>query len=139
LINMPRVFYGCENLATIYVGEGWSTAAVELSLDMFLGCTNLVGGMGTTYDENHVDATYAHIDGGPDNPGYFTAKSAFEPGDVNGDSQVKITDVTALINYLMNHDDSGINVAAADVNHNGSVNISDVTALINYLLTGLWP
>jgi hypothetical protein len=39
---------------------------------MFFGCTNLKGGAGTTYDENYVDATYAHIDGGVDNPGYLT-------------------------------------------------------------------
>lgn len=41
---------------------------------MFYMCPNLVGGKGTTYDSNHVDASYAHIDGGMANPGYFTAK-----------------------------------------------------------------
>ena len=40
---------------------------------MFYECTSLKGGMGTTYDENHINAEYAHIDGGVDNPGYFTA------------------------------------------------------------------
>ena len=40
---------------------------------MFYGCTSLVGGAGTTYSANHVGATYAHIDGGTSNPGYFTA------------------------------------------------------------------
>ena len=40
---------------------------------MFKGCTSLVGGMGTTYDENHTDAAYAHPDK-EDNPGYFTEK-----------------------------------------------------------------
>ena len=73
---MTFMFADCTNLRTIYVGDGWSTAAVGLySDDMFNGCTSLVGGMGTTYDENHVDKTYAHIDGGPSNPGYFTAAS----------------------------------------------------------------
>jgi hypothetical protein len=43
---------------------------------MFTGCTNLVGGNGTVYDANHVDHTYAHIDGGTSNPGYFTDKNA---------------------------------------------------------------
>ena len=41
---------------------------------MFYNCTSLVGGQGTTYDANHIDKTYAHIDGGPSNPGYFTEK-----------------------------------------------------------------
>jgi surface protein len=75
-INMNRMFNDCRNLETIYVGEGWSTAAVMSSTDMFYDCTKLVGGKGTTYDANHVDKTYAHIDGGSSNPGYFTDGSA---------------------------------------------------------------
>jgi len=70
---MNWMFIYCNNLQTIYVGDGWSTAAVENSDNMFRGCINLVGGQGTIFDENHVDATYAHIDGGTSNPGYFTA------------------------------------------------------------------
>ena len=72
--NMARMFTTCLNLTAIYVGEGWSTAAVTNSTDMFKTCTSLVGGQGTTYDANHVDKTYAHIDGGPSNPGYFTVE-----------------------------------------------------------------
>ena len=60
-------------------------------------------------------------------------------GDVNGDGEVRINDVTALINYLLSHDASVINLDAADTNQSGDVNISDVTALINYLLSGNWP
>ena len=59
-------------------------------------------------------------------------------GDVNGDGSVNISDVTALINYLLTGNASGINLTNADVNSDGSVNISDVTALINYLSTGTW-
>ena len=72
--NMDNMF--CQNsLTTIYVdGTKWSTAAVASSTSMFYMCPNLVGGKGTTYDSNHVDASYAHIDGGMANPGYFTAK-----------------------------------------------------------------
>ena len=91
----------CSNLHTIYVGNGWSTAAVTNSDRMFYYCSNLVGGQGTTYDENHVDKTYAHIDGGPSNPGYFTDKNASLRGDVNGDAEVAINDVSALIDYLL--------------------------------------
>ena len=71
---MTTMFFDCGELKTIFVGDGWSTAAVTESDFMFDGCTKLVGGQGTTYNANHVDATYAHIDGGPSNPGYFTYK-----------------------------------------------------------------
>ena len=56
-------------------------------------------------------------------------------GDVNGDGNVNIGDVTDLIDYLMSGNASGINVAAADVNGDGGVNITDVTDLIDLLLT----
>ena len=136
--DMRYMFAGGLNLQTIYVGNDWSTAAVTQSSDMFTNCFNLVGGQGTTYDANHVDKTYAHIDGGPSNPGYFTAKNAGLRGDVNGDGSVNISDVTALIDYLLSGNPSGVNVTAADCNQDSSVNISDVTALIDYLLSGHW-
>ena len=72
------MFQDCENLSTIYVGNGWNTNKVYFSNDMFLNCTSLVGGAGTVYDANHVDVSYAHIDGGASNPGYLTDKNASE-------------------------------------------------------------
>jgi surface protein len=82
--DMGYMFARNPNLTTIYVGNGWTTASVAPSdvtgsvggYDMFAGCTSLVGGAGTPYDANHVDETYAHIDGGTSNPGYFTDKNA---------------------------------------------------------------
>lgn len=74
--NMGRMFDNCSSLQNIYVGDGWSTAAVTESGSMFFYCIKLVGGAGTTYSADHVDYTYAHIDGGTANPGYFTAKNA---------------------------------------------------------------
>ena len=70
--TIENMFDGCSNLKTIYVGEGWSTAKVEEGSGMFTYCVKLVGGAGTAYDDEHTDYTYAHIDGGPSNPGYFT-------------------------------------------------------------------
>ena len=93
-----------------------------------------MGGQGTTYDPSHIDKTYAHIDGGPSNPGYFTKKP--DRGDVNGDGNVDINDVTALIDLLLGG--GTISNTAADCNQDGSVNISDVTALIDRLLIGAW-
>ncbi|MBR3413438.1 MAG: BspA family leucine-rich repeat surface protein [Bacteroidales bacterium] len=66
------MFEGCINLKTIYAGEGWTTDKVTYSKVMFANCPNLVGGKGTRYDANHIDKAYAHIDGGPSNPGYLT-------------------------------------------------------------------
>ena len=76
--NMSQMFDYCKELTTIYVGEGWSTAKVQYGETVFNGCVNLVGGAGTVYDADHVDYSYAHIDGGASNPGYFT-RSGDEP------------------------------------------------------------
>ena len=55
-------------------------------------------------------------------------------GDVNGDKNITITDVTALINYLLSNDATGINLQAADCDLDSFIKINDVTTLINYLL-----
>ena len=78
--TMQAIFQQCSNLTTIYVGDGWNTANVTDSWYMFEGCERLVGGRGTTYDPDHIDVEYAHIDGGPNNPGYLTDKNA-EPSE----------------------------------------------------------
>ena len=72
--NMRYMLSECNNLSTVYVSNSWVTDAVTDSTNMFNKCASLVGGNGTAYDSTKVDATYAHIDGGTENPGYFTYK-----------------------------------------------------------------
>lgn len=74
--NMARMFQFNPGLTTIYTSNEWSTASVTYGDYMFRDCTSLVGGAGTTYNSSHIDHAYAHIDGGTDNPGYFTDKNA---------------------------------------------------------------
>ena len=73
-VGADLMFANCPKLKTIYVSNKWSTATVTSSMNMFYNCTSLVGGQGTTYDASHVDAAYAHIDGGSNDPGYFTGR-----------------------------------------------------------------
>ena len=136
--DMTFMFSKCNHLKTIYVSQEWTTAAVTSSYEMFKYCNELVGGLGTAYDNTHVDASYAHIDGDPANPGYFTEAPFFLRGDVNGNGVVTIGDVTDLIDYLLKGNATGINVLAADCDQDGKVSIGDVTALIDYLLSGSW-
>ena len=63
-------------------------------------------------------------------------------GDVNGDGEVNIADVTTLIGRVLskNYTDSeGFVSANADVNNDGLWTIADVTILINYVLSRHWP
>ena len=73
--NMERMFYNNKNLVTIYASDKFVTTAVTSSTSMFDNMPKLVGGAGTVYDANHIDKTYARIDGGTSSPGYFTLKT----------------------------------------------------------------
>ena len=59
-------------------------------------------------------------------------------GDVNNDEAVTIADVSALIDYLLTEDATGVNLTNADCNLDEDVTIADVSALIDYLLTEVW-
>ena len=61
-------------------------------------------------------------------------EKAVETGDVNGDNNVSIADVTALIDLLIGG--GSVTNPACDVNGDGNVTIADVTALIDMLLSG---
>ena len=55
-------------------------------------------------------------------------------GDVNGDGEVNIVDVNAIIDVILTGDaaDKGFN---ADVNDDGEVNIADISAIIEIILS----
>ena len=54
-------------------------------------------------------------------------------GDVNGDHEVNIADINAVIDIILSG--SG-NLTAADVNKDGEINIADVNAIIDLILGG---
>ena len=57
-------------------------------------------------------------------------------GDVNGDSNLSIADVTTLISKVLKGNSTAAENSAADVNNDGNVNIADVTTLISIVLKG---
>lgn len=72
-----NMFENCPELRRIYVSDKWTIGDIHYkngynSDGMFLGCEKLVGGKGTVYDKDHIDAGRAHIDTYGD-PGYLTS------------------------------------------------------------------
>lgn len=65
----------------------------------------------------------------------FVKGGAPEPikGDVNGDGEVGISDVNALVDMILSGADF---VASADVDKDGEIGISDVNAVIDIILSG---
>lgn len=56
--------------------------------------------------------------------------------DVNGDGNVNVADVTALISLVLGGNTTAADCPAGDVNGDGILNIGDVTALISRVLSG---
>ena len=136
--DMTNMFKSCEKLKTIYVDGGWNTDNVTNSSGMFRDVWELVGGRGTAYSfSNPTDKTYAHIDGGPSNPGYFTDPNAvvLKPGDVNGDNVVDIDDVSAIIFIILEKNTIDDFPGNADLDGNGTVDVDDMNAVIHIILT----
>lgn len=52
--------------------------------------------------------------------------------DVNGDGEVNIADINAVIDYILGR--SSLDASKADVNHDGEVNIADINAIIDKIL-----
>lgn len=69
--NVRMMFENDYALTTITVGEGWTMDKVETSAYMFNLASSLVGQNGTRYYYyyNNNSVSYAHIDGGIDDPG----------------------------------------------------------------------
>ncbi len=112
----------------VHLGPG-ETAELQFDLD------NVINGW------RYFAAIYYYSDGqavlDSTTPNYtvvFPTEPDIICGDVNGDNQVNIADVTALIDHLLNSE-AEILESNADVNPDGNINIADVTALIDMLLS----
>lgn len=55
-------------------------------------------------------------------------------GDVNGDGNITIKDLTLLINYMLTEETTNFIFINADMNQDGFITIKDLTLLINYML-----
>lgn len=79
VLNMHFMFAECPSITNIIVSPLFVVDQIpEIvgeydSEGMFCECVNIVGGSGTTYDSDYTDKQRAKIDGGSDDPGYFTA------------------------------------------------------------------
>ena len=75
---------------------------------------------------------------------YFAVKSVelLPPetirGDIDGSGSVGISDVTAMTDYILSSDASGLNLTAGDVDGDGHITIADISDIIDYILSGTW-
>ena len=64
---------------------------------------------------------------------YIKSSIAF-PGDANEDEQVNVSDIMAIVNYILGTTPAVFNELNADVNEDGAINVSDILAIVNMIL-----
>ena len=64
----------------------------------------------------------------------FPSGSSYPAGDVNGDGEVNIADINAIINIILGGSASADVQQRADVDKNSEINIGDVNSIINIIL-----
>ena len=139
--NMVGMFSGCSSLKTIFVSRLFTTAEVGSSNRMFDGCCLLAGGAGTVYDSSFVNSARARIDGGSDDPGYFTGKHEKLDGDVNGNGILNVVDAQivydiATTDFYKDRQDYADMRVRADVTWDDEVDASDAFAIQYAALRG---
>ena len=143
-----HAFYYCKGLKNVTIGE----SVMSIGNHAFSYCDSLtnVTCKATTVPNAEENAFFGQYDKvtlfvpnealegyqAHEEWGKFTHIVPFigaGPGDVNGDGNITIGDVTNLIDQLINGEEIP---AYFDVNGNGSVTIGDITAIIDMLLAG---
>ena len=56
-------------------------------------------------------------------------------GDVNGDGEIDVSDVTAMISYILGMAVEPFNADAADMDNDSEIDVNDVTAVITFILS----
>lgn len=55
-------------------------------------------------------------------------------GDANNDGQINVTDITCIVNYLLEFSSTGFIMSQADMNQDHRITITDVVELIHAIL-----
>lgn len=92
------LFRRCSNLSIIYCDQNWSVIGIDNDHEMFNGCYELRGEMGTAFNIYYEidNSTYARPDQGSYRPGYFTRSGCYAPSGIQLNS---VTDYTASISW----------------------------------------
>ena len=144
-----NAFSGCSKLAEVTIGSGVGTIGAKA----FYSCKSLAKvtcmaeippltpGNVDTFTQSIYETATLYVPEGSlhayKNSGIWPWFKHIEtivlnlPGDVNRDREINISDVSAIIDIIIN---AGVD-AAGDVNGDGEVNIADINAVIDLMLS----
>lgn len=64
----------------------------------------------------------------------FMFENSWIKGDVNGDGEVNIADINAIVNIIQGHTYDDATMLRADVNQDGEINIADINAVLAIIM-----
>ena len=105
-------------IPTYTIGQAFWTLNLKESDDAYFRITHLAGNK-TTYIDDFT---------------LYPAEQKYAAGDVNGDGEVNVADVNAIIDIIMSGSSDTDTMARADVNGDGEVNVADVNTIIDMIL-----
>ena len=138
--------YGSIKQVTVYAGVEPTLKAMETGDDTYRLITEITDRF-YTVKNLAAESTYVYKVKALFNDGtesewsntqevtLYANEHGFDPGDVDHDGKVSISDVTVLIDYILSGV-TGCCPICADVDQDGNVSISDVTVLIDNILSG---
>lgn len=92
LETVTGMFYGDSSLKTIFATSNFDISDIQ-DPKMFNNCTSLVGMLGTEYNQEYEDNSRGHLDGGENNPGYFSENVKVKLTYMIGDEKFYETEV----------------------------------------------
>ena len=122
------------------------SATTKTVVDWTTGCENFMLPVGSgsmrkldnTTKEINAGSVYLHIpaDVAPSVGNEVIRIRLHLIGDANGDCDVNVADLAAVVNYIMGKYSSDSRLILFDVNGDGDVNVADIAAVVNMILYG---
>ena len=96
----------------------------------------------TKHDTNYIDVVKSgeapndtpQLGVEKDNEGYGALTDNILMGDVNGDGEVSVTDVSMLVAHILGNTPENFRIAAADVTGEGEISVADVNGIVSMIL-----
>ena len=60
-------------------------------------------------------------------------------GDVNGDGSLSVSDVTAMVNYVLGISVDNFDISVSDLDGNNEISVADIMQLVTMILDGITP
>lgn len=120
-----NAFYGCNNLKSIICLS--DTPPSIANNNTFYDVSKMIpvyvpNGSVSVYENSNVWNTFTNI----------KSNIIYEKGDINGDGKIDISDITILINIILEKEED--TNGTADINNDGYINLSDIHALCDIIL-----